>query len=79
MLLTKALATAASPEGVAMARGVLYLIAILAVWTLIAAIRHIGKVVTALLRVTLVVVAVISVGAAAAAVVAQLALVLPLG
>lgn len=71
-------ATIASPEGVAMARGLLYLVAFLAVWTVITAIRHVAKVVTTLLRATLVVVALTAVGAAALAVVAQLALVLQL-
>ncbi|MFG1946794.1 hypothetical protein [Nonomuraea sp. NPDC048826] len=69
----------ASPDGVAMARGLLYLVAIVAVWIAIAAIRQFGKAVTALLRATLVVVALAAVGAVVVVVIAQLALILRLG
>ncbi|MGI5271230.1 hypothetical protein ACQEUU_18890 [Nonomuraea sp. CA-218870] len=68
----------ASPEGVAMARGFLYLVAVLAVWTVVAAVRHFSKAVTALFRATLLVVTLTGVGAVAVAVIAQLALILQL-
>lgn len=77
--LSAALATSASPEGFALARGFLYLVALLAVWIMIAALSQIGKVVTALLRATLVAVVLVALGAAAVAVLAQLALILQLG
>lgn len=71
--------TIASPEGVAMARGLLYLLAVLAGWTVISAVRRLGKVVTALFRASLMVVALAAVGTVAVVLIAQMALILELG
>jgi hypothetical protein len=64
----------ASPVGVAAAQGVLYLLAMLAIWALVVSLRQMSRVVTTLLRVLLVVIAIAVLGAAAAAIIGQVAL-----
>ncbi|MEU8251581.1 hypothetical protein [Nonomuraea sp. NPDC048916] len=66
----------ASPEGVAAARGVLYLFAAISFWALILAVRQVSKVVTTLLRALLVLIAITALGAVAVAIIAQVALAL---
>jgi hypothetical protein len=63
-----------SPKGVAAAQGVLYLLAVLAIWALVACLRQAYRVVAILLRILLVVAAVLALGAAAVAIIAQVAL-----
>ncbi|MFI7446404.1 hypothetical protein ACIBQX_02790 [Nonomuraea sp. NPDC049714] len=64
----------ASPEGVAAARGFLYLCALLAIWALVLAVRQVARAVTTLLRILLVVTAIAALGAAAVAIIGQVAL-----
>ncbi|MEV0596084.1 hypothetical protein [Nonomuraea cavernae] len=66
----------ASPEGVAAARGALYLFAAVSFWALILAVRQVSKVVTVLLRALLVLLAIAALGAGAVAIIAQVALAL---
>lgn len=61
----------ASAEGVSAARGVLGLFAAVGVWALVFAIRAMCRVISFLLRVTLVVIAVAAFGATTIAVIAQ--------
>ncbi|WP_336205314.1 hypothetical protein [Nonomuraea sp. LPB2021202275-12-8] len=64
----------ASPEGVAAARGVLYLFAVLCFWALFFALRQVSRVVATLLRVLLLFVAIAALGALAIAIIGQVAL-----
>jgi hypothetical protein len=66
----------ASPEGVNAARGALYVIAMISLWALLFALRQVSKVVSTLLRLTLVLIAVVAIGAVTVAIIAQVLLAL---